>query len=189
MENKKGFIITLSGILLMSIISVLTKLNDSKSSFNMIPGVIIFSVIGVLVTLAEYKKADEEIKEGLIIQAVIIALGLLFGKSIIWLIIIGVVLVIFFAFSGGGIPFIDNLVDGAGGDGEMSSVNRQAEENAARAREAQEGLQEATGLDRSDIHVNSDGTMYHTGDGNWKKISQDGSMFEDDNGDWNNMPD
>lgn len=190
MDTNKGYIITACGIMLKAILSVILKItgetatSGAVSSFiNLI--VIVCCVIGVVNTIKANK--EDGLGKALVIQAVIITVGFALSKILVWAIIIGVVVAIFWFFSGGTV-IIPGLNLSDSGNQEMSQVNLTAQENEERRKRMQEEIHRTTGIPMSEIHVNSDGSRYYIGEGGeWNNLSRDGNSFEDDDGNWHNF--
>ena len=153
---------------------------------------VICCVIGVICTVNYRKNEGESIIGGIIPHIVIGIIGLLVGKYLILVIIIAVVLLIFDLFSGA--HFISIVLGGSSlasyntpeiNTTRTDSVYDKEAEIEERRRQVAEDIRRSTGADLSDIHVNSDGTRYSIGDGDWNKVSKDGQRYEDDEGNWN----
>lgn len=168
---------------------------------------IVFYILGFLfaiytLTDSPHKRKDHEIAAsmGSVIFSIAIPIffifyipaGMLVGKivmtilgHILGIIIVIVIIMFLFSFAGsdsGGStvqPFMDI---------QNESEDKNPEDDKERRRkEVQEKLRRTTGLDPSDIHVNSDGSSYYLGNGDWNKVSSDERRYEDDEGNWHNF--
>jgi hypothetical protein len=189
MERSKGFIITACGIVLKAILSVLLSIIGNTGTSDSVTKVINFIMIvclffGILSTINAYK-GDSVIK-GLVIQAIIITVGFMLSKFIVWTIIIGIFAIVILVFSGGSVLSGINIPDSD--TPQMSQVNATAKENEERRQKMKEEIHRTTGIPLSEIHVNSTGTKYYVGDGgDWNKLDREGSAYQDSDGNWHNF--
>lgn len=189
MSKLKGYIITACGIMLKGILSVVLTITGETETSGAVSYVINFIVIvccisGIMNTIKAYK--GEGLGKALIVQVLIITVGFILSKIIVWAIIIGVIVAVFLIFSGRWIP--RGISFSESNSQEMSSVGQISQANEERRRKMKEEIHRTTGVHLADIHVNSDGTKYYIGDGgDWNNLSRDGKSYEDNDGNWHNF--